>query len=227
HDIESNMASKPRPKGLLAVLPACSCFRKRTAPQAPAQVAPVSADQVPEEAAAATSAGQLPAAAVPDFTARVFEQFAEPEPDVWRIGFTAGTARTTGTRFYTRDIFIQMVGAQGVGKTCLLGALINEHDPAQESRFEEQKNNLMTHHEIQVGEHALKFLDCSGNERASHLVKEWFGRSEWVFVIYSLTDQKSYEKAIGLMTDARQRNALWRRALWQQFEGRRSQRARS
>ncbi|CAJ1449863.1 unnamed protein product [Effrenium voratum] len=59
-------------------------------------------------------------------------------------------------------------------------------------------------HRRQVGGRLLKFLDCSGNDRAAHLVKEWFARTQWVFVVYSLTDAKSYEKALTLMEDARQ-----------------------
>ncbi|CAE8607197.1 unnamed protein product, partial [Polarella glacialis] len=113
----------------------------------------------------------------------------------------ANRAQRSGS---TRNVFIQLVGDPGVGKTSLLGALVQEHDPAQLGKFEEQKSNLMSHHQIQIGERLLKFLDCSGNERAAHLVKEWFSRTQWVFVIYSLTDPKSYEKAMGLMADARQ-----------------------
>eukprot|EP00930_Biecheleria_cincta_P008752 TRINITY_DN1102_c0_g4_i1.p1 TRINITY_DN1102_c0_g4~~TRINITY_DN1102_c0_g4_i1.p1 ORF type:complete len:1698 (-),score=377.82 TRINITY_DN1102_c0_g4_i1:140-5233(-) len=106
-----------------------------------------------------------------------------------------------------RNVFIQLVGAQGVGKTSLLSSLIDEHDPQAKNNFDEQKNNLMVHQQIQIGERPVKFLDCSGNQRASHLVKEWFARSQWVFVIYSLTDPKSYEKALELMKDARQAGA--------------------
>ena len=60
----------------------------------------------------------------------------------------------------------------------------------------------------QIGGRTLKFLDCSGNDRAAHLVKargwplpcqswksvpfrqEWFARTQWVFVVYSLTDTR-------------------------------------
>eukprot|EP00440_Ansanella_granifera_P071094 gb/GFBE01077158.1/.p1 GENE.gb/GFBE01077158.1/~~gb/GFBE01077158.1/.p1 ORF type:complete len:1701 (+),score=509.72 gb/GFBE01077158.1/:1-5103(+) len=119
----------------------------------------------------------------------------------------ATTAARTSGRGSSRNVNIQLVGAPGSGKTPLLGALIQEHDPSQSNNFEEQRNNLMVHHQIQVGERLLKFLDCSGNERAAHLVKEWFSRTQWVFVIYSLTDPRSYEKALTLMADARQAGA--------------------
>ncbi|CAJ1359921.1 unnamed protein product [Effrenium voratum] len=99
------------------------------------------------------------------------------------------------------------VGASGTGKTTMLGELIKEHDPAQMANFDEQRSNLMMHHQFQVGGRLLKFLDCSGNDRAAHLVKEWFARTQWVFVVYSLTDAKSYEKALTLMEDARQAGA--------------------
>ncbi|CAE7446087.1 XI-2 [Symbiodinium pilosum] len=69
------------------------------------------------------------------------------------------------------------------------------------------RNNLMVHHQFQIGGRTLKFLDCSGNDRAAHLVKEWFARTQWVFVVYSLTDTRSYEKALGLATEARQAGA--------------------
>jgi len=114
---------------------------------------------------------------------------------------------TTGRSASARNVNIQLVGAPGSGKTPLLGALIEEYDPSQKASFEDQRSNLMVHHQIQVGDRFLKFLDCSGNERAAHLVKEWFGRTQWVFVVYKLTDPKSYDKAVSLMTDARQAGA--------------------
>eukprot|EP00435_Cladocopium_sp_Y103_P073506 s42_g43.t3 len=104
------------------------------------------------------------------------------------------------------EIFVG-VGASSTGKTTMLGELMKEHDPSAMTNFEEQRSNLMTHHTLQIGSRSLKFLDCSGNERAGHLVKEWFGRTQWVFVIYSLADVKSYQKALTLMAEARQAGA--------------------
>eukprot|EP00443_Scrippsiella_acuminata_P068851 CAMPEP_0115487064 /NCGR_PEP_ID=MMETSP0271-20121206/60759_1 /TAXON_ID=71861 /ORGANISM="Scrippsiella trochoidea, Strain CCMP3099" /LENGTH=1711 /DNA_ID=CAMNT_0002915095 /DNA_START=96 /DNA_END=5231 /DNA_ORIENTATION=+ len=97
-----------------------------------------------------------------------------------------------------RNVNIQLCGAQSVGKTALLEALIKEQDPAQMAKFSEQRANLMSHHQIQVGDKLMKLLDCSGNSRAQHLVKEWFGRSHWVFVVYDMSKQESLEYALEL-----------------------------
>lgn len=129
------------------------------------------------------------------------------------VGAGAGTSahgaasrHGSGSRGH-RNVFIQLVGASGSGKSTMLGELMKEHDPSAMTNFEEQRSNLMTHHTLQIGQRTLKFLDCSGNERAGHLVKEWFGRTQWVFVIYSLADVKSYQKALTLMAEARQAGA--------------------
>ncbi|CAK9038084.1 Myosin-6 (AtMYA2) [Durusdinium trenchii] len=119
---------------------------------------------------------------------------------------TVAPVRSGGSRGH-RNVFIQLVGATGTGKTTMLGELIKEHDPPAMQNFEDQRSNLMMHHQIQIGSRALKFLDCSGNDRAGHLVKEWFARTQWVFVIYSLADLRSYEKALTLMAEARQAGA--------------------
>jgi len=97
-----------------------------------------------------------------------------------------------------RNVFIQIVGSGGVGKTSLLEVLIKDHDPSQLQKFHEQRPNLMTHHQIQMGERLLKLLDCSGNSRAQHLVKEWFSRSIWVCVVYDMSSPKSLEQALEL-----------------------------
>jgi len=97
-----------------------------------------------------------------------------------------------------RNVFIQIVGCQGVGKTSLLEVLIKDHDPSQLQKFHEQRPNLMTHHQIQMGERLLKLLDCSGNSRAQHLVKEWFSRSMWVCVVYDMSQPRSLEQALEL-----------------------------
>ena len=97
-----------------------------------------------------------------------------------------------------RNVFIQIVGCQGVGKTSMLEGLIKDHDPTQLQKFHEQRPNLMTHHQIQMGERLLKLLDCSGNSRAQHLVKEWFSRSIWVCVVYDMSSPKSLDQALEL-----------------------------
>jgi len=107
-------------------------------------------------------------------------------------------ARSTKGRGSNRNVDIQVVGSQGVGKTALLEALIKECDPDQLTKFYEQKANLMTHHQIRVQERMLKLLDCSGNNRAGHLVKEWFGRSQFVVVVYDMSNKASLEHALEL-----------------------------
>jgi len=105
--------------------------------------------------------------------------------------------RVPGSRT-NRNVNIQLVGAPGVGKTSLLEILIKEQDPAQLSKFMEGKVNLMSHHQLEIGGKPLKLLDCSGNLRAQHLVKEWFGRSHWVIVVYDLSNQQSLNYALDL-----------------------------
>jgi len=75
---------------------------------------------------------------------------------------------------------------------------IKEHDPAHLQGFNDQKQNLMAHNHIQINDRILRVLDCSGNSRAQHLVKEWFVRSHWVLVVYDIANSKSYEYAAEL-----------------------------
>lgn len=97
-----------------------------------------------------------------------------------------------------RNVFIQLVGSQNVGKSAMLEALIQEQDPAQLAKFNEQRSNFMSHHQIQFGDQLVKILDCSGNSRAAHLVKEWFGRSSWVCVVYDLSNKETLDHALSL-----------------------------
>jgi WD40 repeat protein len=106
-----------------------------------------------------------------------------------------------------RNVDIQLVGSPGVGKTSLLEVFIKDNDPQQLNRFNEQKTNLMAHYQIQMGERMLKLLDCSGNARAGHLVKEWFARSHWVFIVYDMCNQASLQHAINLMAEVQQAGA--------------------
>eukprot|EP00927_Polykrikos_kofoidii_P024116 TRINITY_DN219_c0_g1_i1.p1 TRINITY_DN219_c0_g1~~TRINITY_DN219_c0_g1_i1.p1 ORF type:complete len:1712 (+),score=344.09 TRINITY_DN219_c0_g1_i1:102-5237(+) len=106
-----------------------------------------------------------------------------------------------------RTVDIQLVGLPGVGKTSLLETLITENDPMQLAKFNEQRANLMTHHQIQIGDKALKLLDCSGNTRAGHLVKEWFGRSQFVVVVYDMTSKTSLDHAVALVREVNEAGA--------------------
>jgi len=103
---------------------------------------------------------------------------------------------TRGGKGVNRNVFIQLCGFQGVGKSSLLEALIRQQDPEKVQNFNEQRSNLMSHHQIQVGERSLKLLDCSGNVRAQHLVKEWFARSHFVFLVYDMSNPKTLEYAL-------------------------------
>jgi len=123
------------------------------------------------------------------------------------VGAGAGAPAPVRSGRGNRNVFIQLVGAPGTGKTTMLGGLIQECDPAAMPNFEDQRNNLMVHHQVQIDGRPFKFLDCSGNDRAAHLVKDWFSRTQWVFVVYNLTDTKSYEKALTFVTEARQAGA--------------------
>mmetsp|Transcript_70275 Transcript_70275/g.168404 ORF Transcript_70275/g.168404 Transcript_70275/m.168404 type:complete len:1729 (+) Transcript_70275:106-5292(+) len=112
------------------------------------------------------------------------------------------TARIGGApRSSNRNVDIQLIGAPGVGKTSLLEHLIRENDPAQLEKFQEQKANLMSHHMTQIEDKMIKILDCSGNTRAQHLVKEWFGRSHFVFIVYDLSQPKTLEQAMEMIKD--------------------------
>merc|ERR1712061_135435 len=44
--------------------------------------------------------------------------------------------------------------------------------------------------------------DCSGNTRGAHLVKEYFGRSKCVVVVYHVTDKTSLVQAKKIAVDA-------------------------
>lgn len=75
-------------------------------------------------------------------------------------------------------------------------------DPQQLPKFNEQKTNFLAHHQVKVGEKTIAVLDCSGNSRAAHLVKERFNRSLWVFIVYDLAKKESLDYALALMQEA-------------------------
>mmetsp|Transcript_6328 Transcript_6328/g.11222 ORF Transcript_6328/g.11222 Transcript_6328/m.11222 type:complete len:1708 (-) Transcript_6328:148-5271(-) len=106
----------------------------------------------------------------------------------------------------SRNVDIQLVGASGVGKTKLLEMLIEEHDSDQMEVFRKQKaqGNLMSHYQIQIGEGVLKVLDCSGVVKAKNLVKDWFVRSCWVFVVYDVTRPDTLTTALELVEQVKE-----------------------
>ena len=119
--------------------------------------------------------------------------------------------RKAGARASNRDIDIQLVGSQGVGKTSLLQSLIQECDLSQLNYFQIDKHYLMSHYQIRVntsnGYRALKVLDCSDNPRTTHLVKEWLGRTHWAFVVYDLCNPQSFENSLDLLKDVQHAGA--------------------
>mmetsp|Transcript_66996 Transcript_66996/g.193594 ORF Transcript_66996/g.193594 Transcript_66996/m.193594 type:complete len:1699 (+) Transcript_66996:102-5198(+) len=119
----------------------------------------------------------------------------------------AAASRLGAAHRANRNVNIQLVGAPDVGKSKLLERLINEQDPQQHPKFLDQKTNLMAHHQIDVGGKMLKLLDCSGNVRAQHLVKEWFGRSHWVFIVYDMTRPQTLEHALELTKEVQSAGA--------------------
>jgi len=118
-----------------------------------------------------------------------------------------GPSRMRPAAGSNRNVNIQLCGSVGVGKTALLENLIKEQDPDQMTKFMEQKANLMSHHQIKLDEKLVKLLDCSGNARAQHLVKEWFGRTAWVFVVYDMSKQDTLDYALELTREAHQAGA--------------------
>lgn len=106
----------------------------------------------------------------------------------------------------SRNVDIQLVGASGVGKTKLLEILIEEHDRDQMETFKKQKaqGNLMSHYQIQIGSGVLKVLDCSGVVKAKNLVKDWFVRSCWVFVVYDVTKPDTLATALELVDQVKE-----------------------
>jgi len=119
----------------------------------------------------------------------------------------AALSQRYGGQRSNRNVNIQLVGQCGTGKTALLEALIKAEDAASLPKFQEQRSNLMSHHQVKIGDKLLKVLDCSGNARAQHLVKEWFGRSHWVFVVYDMSKVASLEYAMELTKDCHQAGA--------------------
>jgi WD40 repeat protein/GTPase SAR1 family protein len=120
----------------------------------------------------------------------------------------SGMMRSGGAKPHSnRNVDIQLVGMQTAGKTSLLEALIKECDPAKLDKFNEEKKNLMTHHQIAVSGKNLKLLDCSGNTRAGHLVKEWFGRSHFVVVVYDMVNKASFDQALTLAKEVNDADA--------------------
>jgi myosin heavy subunit/WD40 repeat protein len=105
----------------------------------------------------------------------------------------SGTTTINRNPVSNRNVFIQLIGAAGVGKTKLLESLIRELDPSQLSKVSEMETNLLAHHCFTVGDRTIKVLDCKSNVRAQHLVKEWFPRSQFVFLVYDLARPETFD----------------------------------
>merc|ERR1719201_3011937 len=63
----------------------------------------------------------------------------------------------------------------------------------------------------------VKILDCSGNQRAEHLVQEWFARSMAVIVVYDMTRPETLDAAITMLpgiTKAGARGVLFGSKSW-------------
>ncbi|KAF4705085.1 hypothetical protein FOZ63_012578, partial [Perkinsus olseni] len=115
-------------------------------------------------------------------------------------------AATDAAGLGARNVDIQLVGPQGVGKSPLLAGLIQQLDPSKMPEFERNRSNLMAHYQLQFKDNAgrdrvLKVLDCNGNKRAQHLVREWFARSRWVICVYDMCSKDSLHQALDLMRE--------------------------
>ena len=102
---------------------------------------------------------------------------------------------------------IELVGATNVGKSALLEAMIDEHDPGALPHFEENRSNLMTHHRVKIEGRPLKVLDCSANVRAQFLVKEWYARASWVVVVYDVGVPSSLDAALEMLPEIQEAGA--------------------
>merc|ERR1719201_2590149 len=131
-----------------------------------------------------------------------------------KMGGTAGTAGPAragagpegGSR---RNVDIVLTGVSKVGKSALLRQLLVDYDNEALQKFDEPSNKvaLMAHHSIKIDGAGIKVLDCSGNERARHLVKEWFQRAIYVFVVYDLCSPESLDAALALLPEVQQAGA--------------------
>mmetsp|Transcript_66739 Transcript_66739/g.105579 ORF Transcript_66739/g.105579 Transcript_66739/m.105579 type:complete len:641 (+) Transcript_66739:148-2070(+) len=117
----------------------------------------------------------------------------------------SSAARVAQRKTSNRTVDIQIVGSSGVGKTALLEQLIKDNDQAQLDKFAEQKTTILHHSQVSIRsdgkDHLLKVLDCSGNARAQHLVKEWFQRSQYVFVVYDVSKPETLDYALEVVKE--------------------------
>ena len=101
-----------------------------------------------------------------------------------------------------RSIDVQLVGATNVGKTSLLADFVTKESPEMLERLNEQRSTLLAHHQLTLDGAPLKILDCSGNPRASHLVKGWFASAQWVICVYDVCEPETLTVALDLMETA-------------------------
>jgi len=135
--------------------------------------------------------------------AQSMANFKGPAP----LPSTTGGATINRSVTSNRNVFIQLIGAAGVGKTKLLEALIRELDPSQLPKVSEMETNLLAHHCFQVGDRTIKVLDCKSNVRAQHLVKEWFPRSQFVFLVYDLSRPETFDYVLEHLPEVSQARA--------------------
>jgi len=96
-----------------------------------------------------------------------------------------------------RHVNIQLVGASKTGKSALFEKLIQDQDPSKLEGF--GQGNILSHLTVTIDGSAIKFLDCSGQARAQNMVKEWFPRSNWVFVVYDMCNKESFDYALQMV----------------------------
>ena len=78
---------------------------------------------------------------------------------------------------------------------------------AELERLNEQRTTLLAHHQLTLEGTPLKVLDCSGNPRASHLVKGWFASALGVICVYDVCEPETLTVALDLMEAALAGNA--------------------
>jgi len=126
----------------------------------------------------------------------------QPQP---QSGSVQAAPKRTGQNRRTVDI--QLVGMQGVGKTPLLEAFASANDPESASNIDKDKQNMMNHVVCKFEDRSIKFLDCSGNPRCEHLVRDWYNRVGWVFLVYDVTDKNSLHYCVNQIKDLRESDA--------------------
>eukprot|EP00929_Paragymnodinium_shiwhaense_P105640 TRINITY_DN7068_c0_g2_i3.p1 TRINITY_DN7068_c0_g2~~TRINITY_DN7068_c0_g2_i3.p1 ORF type:complete len:1669 (+),score=441.76 TRINITY_DN7068_c0_g2_i3:89-5095(+) len=127
-----------------------------------------------------------------------------------RAKFVDGTKKVLAAvqlaRAGERTLDVQLVGANGVGKTAMLEALFKEHDEACAKQMQTCKNLLLVHYTLESLPvsptqqlQKVKLLDCSGEDRASKLVERWFKNATTIVLVYDPTRRDTFVKACELL----------------------------